>query len=340
MRRAVRWGVGAAAGAAYAWTMERRNESLEPPPLRNLDGELLEERHLVFSDGARVSFVDVGEGPPLLLVPGADGVKETFRHQVPFFARRRRVIVADLRSRIPDGADFDLYSRDLLEVMEALDTGPVELLGQSLGGAIALRFAARHPERVRSLVACNTLARVRYDHVGLNRAGLVPLAMVTTRYLPTALARLAARGWSRAAVWIFDDSPGSENVVDYALWTGPRTVSPRVSGRRVDLLRGEDLRDELDEIHVPTLVVKGPRDAYCPPAWAREIAAGIEGAAYVEVPGTGHCSHVSLPGAFNRVVGDWLDGVSRRAGRTAVAGGPEGNGSAGGIRDRGDEGGA
>ncbi len=329
MKRAVRWGLGAAAGAAYAWAMVRRNESLEPPPLRDLDGELLDERHLAFSDGARVSCVDVGEGPPLLMVPGADGVKETWRHQVPFFARSRRVIAVDLRSRIPDGADFDLFRRDLLEVMEALDTGPVELLGQSLGGAIALRFAARHPDRVRSLVACNTLARVSYEHVGLNRSLLAPAAMATTRYLPTPLARLAARGWSRAAVWIYDDSPGSENVVDYALWTGPRAVSPRVSSRRVDLLRDEDLRDELGDVRAPTLVVKGPRDAYCPPAWAREIAAGIEGAAYVEVPGTGHCSHVSLPGAFNRVVGDWLDGVARRTGRGVVAGGPKRDGTAG-----------
>lgn len=312
MSRAARWGLGAAVGAAYAWAMVRRNEALEPPPLRDTDGALLEERHLTFSDGARVSLVDAGEGPPLLMVPGADGIKETFRHQVPFFARHRRVVVADLRSRVPGGADFDLFRRDVLEIMDALDTGPVELLGQSLGGAIAQRVASRSPDRVRSLVLCNTLARVSYGHVGLNRSLLAPLAMTTTRYLPTPLARLAAKGWSRAAVWIYDDSPGSENVVDYALWTGPRTVSPRVSGRRVDLLKGEDLRDELADIRAPTLVVKGPRDAYCPPAWAREIAAGIEGAAYVEVPGTGHCSHVSLPGAFNRVVGDWLDAVARR----------------------------
>ena len=312
MSRAARWALGAAVGAAYGWAMVRRNEGLEPPPLRDTDGELLEERHLVFSDGARVSYVDVGEGPPLLMVPGADGIKETFRHQIPFFARRRRVIAADLRSSVPEGADFDLFRRDLREIVEALDTGPVELLGQSLGGAIALRFAAREPERVRSLVVCNSLARVSYAHVGLNRSLLAPVAMATTRYLPTALGRLAAKGWSRAAVWIYDDSPGSENVVDYALWTGPRTVSPRVSGRRVDLLREEDLRGELGEIRAPTLVVKGPRDAYCPPAWSREIAAGVEGAAYVEVPGTGHCSHISLPGAFNRVVGDWLEAVARR----------------------------
>lgn len=309
MSRAGRWLAGLGAAAGYFWLMRRRNAALEPPPIRDLDGEPFPERHFTYRDGARVSLMDVGEGPPVLLVPGADGVKETWRYQVPTFARRRRILAADLRSSFPADADFDVFRRDLLELTDELAEGPVALAGQSLGGAIALRFAARHPDRVRALVLCNTLTRVTYEHVGLDRTLLAPLAMATTRYLPTPLARLAARGWSREAAWLFDDSPGSENVVEYALWTGPRTVSPAVSSRRVDLLRGEDLRGELAGVRAPTLVVKGPRDAYCPPAWSREIAAGIEGAAYVEVPGTGHCSHVSAPGKFNRVVGDWLDAV-------------------------------
>lgn len=309
MSRSGRWLAGLGAAAGYLWAMRRRNAALEPPSVRDLAGEPYPERHLTYCDGARVSLLDVGEGSPLLMVPGADGVKETWRYQVPAFARRRRVLVPDLRSAFPDEADFDVFRLDLLELIDERVDGPVALMGQSLGGAVAIRFAARHPERVRALVLCNTLTRVTYEHVGLDRTLLAPLAMATTRYLPTTLARLAAKGWSRQAAWIFDDSPGSENVVDYALWTGPRTVSPAVSSRRVDQLRGEDLRDELGDVRAPTLVVKGPRDAYCPPAWSREIAAGIEGAAYVEIPGTGHCSHVSAPGKFNRVVGDWLDAV-------------------------------
>lgn len=306
MRRATRWLAGAAAGAAWVAFARRRNRELEPPPIHDLSGEVLPERHFTFADGERVSLVDVGEGPAVLLVPGADGIKETWRFQVPFLARDHRVIAADLRSRIPEGADFDLFVEDLVELCGALDAGPVSVVGQSLGGAIAMRFAFLEPERVTSLVLANTLARVSYEHVGLNRSLLAPVAMATTRYLPTALARTAARGWSRAGVWIYDDSPGSENVVEYALWTGPRTVSPAVSSRRVDLLRGLDLRPDLREIRAPTLVVKGPEDTYTPPAWAREIAKLIPGATYVEIPGTGHCSHVSRPGAFNRVVGDWI----------------------------------
>jgi len=306
VKRAARWLAGAAAGAAWTWYAARRNRELEPPPIRDLSGDVLPERHFTFSDGERVSLVDVGEGPTMLLVPGADGIKETWRFQVPFFARDHRVIAADLRSRIPEGADFDLFVEDLIELCVALDAGSLTLVGQSLGGAIAMRTAFLERERVDTLVLANTLARVSYEHVGLNRSLLAPVAMATTRYLPTALARAAARGWSRAGVWIYDDSPGSENVVDYALWTGPRTVSPAVSSRRVDLLRGLDLRPDLGDVRARTLVVKGPRDAYTPPAWAREIAELIPDADYVEIPGTGHCSHISRPGVFNRLLADWL----------------------------------
>ncbi len=53
-------------------------------------------------------------------------------------------------------------------------------------------------------------------------------------------------------------------------------------------------------------MVKGPQDTYTPPAWAQEIAALIPGARYQTVPGTGHCSHISMPDRFNRLLLDWL----------------------------------
>ncbi|MFW6198570.1 MAG: alpha/beta fold hydrolase [Acidobacteriota bacterium] len=292
--------------------MRRRNARLERPPLRDFDGHPYPERSLTLSDGAGITWVDVGEGSPVLMIPGADGVKETWRHQIPAFARRHRVIAGDLRSEFPPDADFDLFVRDALELLDEAGVERASVVGQSLGGPVAMRLAMRHPDRVRALVLSNTLARVSYGHVGLNRTLLAPVAMASTRYLPTSLSRALAGLWSRHAVWIFDDSPGSESVVEYALGTGPRTVPPAVSSRRVDLFRGIDLRPELDRVRAPTLVVKGPRDAYTPPRWSREIAAGIPDSAYVEVPETGHCSHVSMPGRFNRVVIDWLEAVEER----------------------------
>ncbi|SVC42229.1 uncharacterized protein METZ01_LOCUS295083 [marine metagenome] len=65
----------------------------------------------------------------------------------------------------------------------------------------------------------------------------------------------------------------------------------------------------LGRIDVPTLVLVGQHDRVCPPSDSRILANGIPGAAYVEVPDTGHLPNQERPDAFNLVVGDWLDGL-------------------------------
>ena len=306
-----RW-AAAALGAVVggvAWTRlaTRRNNGLIRPPVLDLNANPLVSNRLQLSDGEVVAWIEAGEGPALLLIPGADGMKETWRFQIPELARRYHVISADLRSRFPDPATFDLFADDAARLLDCLGIESAVVIGQSLGGAIAIRFATKYPERVRGLVLANTLARVSYEHVGLNSTALAPVAVVANRYLPTEAARRLGKLWSWHDVWIFDSSPGWERVVDYALWTGSRTEPPQISSRRIRLLAPEDLRPELAGIRVPTLVLKGPRDTYTPAAWARDIADRIPDARYVEVDDTGHCSHISMPAEFNRELVAWLD---------------------------------
>lgn len=304
---------GAAGLAGYVRWMDRRNASRPRPPLRDPDGDEIRVGRFTYRDGHTVPCLERGTGPPMVFVPGADGVVDTFRYQIPRFSESFRVLCAGLRSEFGVEDTFDRFADDLGELIRGRGTGPVVLLGQSLGGAIAMRFASRHPELVRSLVLSNTLARYTWEHVGLNRAALVPVAQATVRYLPAPLARAASYAWTRSEVWMFDDSPGRDKLVDYVMNWGPRTVGSAVGSRRVDLLRRYgDLRPELPSIEAPTLVVKGERDAYCPPEWSREIADLIPDARYVAVPETGHCSHVSMPGLFNDVVLEWLTGASSR----------------------------
>ena len=314
-RWARRFALGALAGGAgvgWWWAMTRRNAALVRPPVRDATGEALPVGLLEYSDGETVEYIDVGSGDPLVWVPGADGPKETFRYQLPPFARRHRVICADLRREFAAGADFDRLVDDLVELLDGRGVERCVLIGTSLGSSISMRFASRFPERVRGIVLSNPVARLSYEHVGLNRAALIPLAMATTRYLPTRLSRDLARYWSRLGVWIFDDSPGRDALIEYALFTGPRTVPPTVSDRRVSRLRRIDLRSGLGDVAAPALVVKGPRDAYCPVDWALEIVELLPDAEYVSIPRTGHCSHISRPGAFNETLEEWLRRLGTR----------------------------
>lgn len=319
---------GAAVGGAsvaYARAILRRNDSLVRPPVLGSDGRPMAGRTFRYSDGETVELIDAGEGASMLWVPGADGPKETFRYQLPHFARRWRVVAADLRVGFGPDDGFDRLAADLAELIDGLGTGPVVLVGQSLGSAIALRFASLHPDLTRGLVLSNPLARVSYEHVGLNTVALTPLAIWSTRYLPTVASRALARLWSRLGLWIYDDTPGSDRLIDYALYTGARTVRASVAGQRVDRLKPLDLRPALPSIGAPALVVKGEGDTYLPASWAREMADRLPRCRYVEIPG-GHCAHISQPGAFNRVVDAWLvevlraDAGSESAGRGAPTG--------------------
>ena len=305
--------VAGVAGAAYVRSIKRRNDALVRPKIRNSSGVPLPVKRFEYSDGEEIEYVDVGTGDVLVWIPGADGPKETFQYQLPRFAQSYRVICADMREAFSIGANFDRFVEDLEELLNDLEIKRAVFIGQSLGSAIAIRFATLFPERMRGLVLCNPLAKISYDHVGFNRTILTPLAMLTTRYLPTGVSRRMARFWSRLGLWVFDDSSGREALINYALFTGPRTVPARVSDRRVDHLKGLDLRPSLSDIKVPALVVKGPRDVYCPVSWAIEITDALPDAKYILIPETGHCSHISRPGAFNQALEAWLSDLSDRS---------------------------
>ncbi len=310
-------GLALLVGGYAAW-VRRRNRRLRRPPIRGPDGLAYPSRRLVYSDGVEVTYLDAGSGSPIVMIPGADGMKETFRYQVPALADLHRVIAADMRARHAPDASFDRLADDVAELMDECGLESALVVGQSLGGAVALRFATRYPERAAGLVIANSLTRITLEHLGLNRTGLIPLARFTTRYLPTAASRGLARLWSRAEVWVFDDSPGWANIVDYVLWTGPRTVPAAVSKGRVDLFREVDLRAELSHVRAPTLVVRGDRDFYMPPHWWDDILELVPSSRSTEVPEAGHCSHISMPGTFNQTILEWI----REIDATGAAGSP------------------
>lgn len=274
--------------------------------LRDHRGRELEPATLTLRDGTPIAVVEGGDGPPLILVPGLSGDKEAFLYQFPAFTRHFRVLAVDLRRvRGDEPEGIDLFVDDLVDVMDAFGVPSAAVLGLSFGGTLAMRLGVREPGRVRALVLVNTLARLDLSHVGLNRSLLIPLAYVTTRYTPPRVAETFSRVWGDLQVWVYDPSDGNGRVFYYQQTSAARVPFPAGS-RRLALLRPFDLRDDLPAIRAPALVVRGTTDTYCPARWAREIAALIPQADFLEIAGAGHLALISKAETFNRVVLRWL----------------------------------
>ncbi|MER7670249.1 alpha/beta fold hydrolase [Kitasatospora sp. NPDC096128] len=231
-----------------------------------------------------------GSGPGLLLAHGAGGsARDNWGPLLPDLAAHRTVVAPDYPGSgdspyEPGEPTLDEYADRLVAAAdeEGLDT--FDLAGFSLGAAVAVRIATRHPGRVRSLLLIAGLAG------GSARQSALSELMVRLRDRPAELADLmltVVLGHS----WV--DALPADRLA--ALRAGLESPLPAGFPQQFRLAARTDVRAELASITVPTLVVGAAEDMLVQPAQHRLLAAGIPGARYVELP-SGHLPMVeALP---------------------------------------------
>lgn len=178
------------------------------------------------------------------------------------------------------------HAADLAAVMDAFGVGEAALCGVSVGGAIALGFAATHPRRATRLALCNTGAKIGTTEAwnariaAVEQGGVAAIAeAVLERWFPPAL---------RAA-----DAP----EVAFARNMLTRTPAAGYAATCV-ALRDSDLSEAARGVSVPTLCVAGELDGSTPPAMLRALAALVPGAVYYEIAGAGHLPCLQTPQAL------------------------------------------
>ncbi|HTO59471.1 MAG TPA: alpha/beta hydrolase, partial [Pseudomonadales bacterium] len=121
--------------------------------------------HTVANGDIVTAYHDEGRGAPLLLLHGFTGSKLDFHDQIAWFSDRYRVLAPDQRGHgestnvgREDGYSMDILVGDLAGFLDALDVERVHLLGHSMGGMVAMRFALKHPKRLKSLILMDTAA--------------------------------------------------------------------------------------------------------------------------------------------------------------------------------------
>jgi pimeloyl-ACP methyl ester carboxylesterase len=295
-------GVGAAI-AAERLLVGRPRRRLDPAAVeafRFPDGAL--HHDVATSDGGTMHVVEHGDpaGRPIVLLHGITLSALTWHYQLLDLTDRYRLLAVDLRGHGSSvaGADewhLDRLATDLAELFDHLDLRDAVLVGHSMGGMVALRFALDHratfADRVAGLVLMSTSAGpvVRLAAYQALTDAITPPA----RYALSLGDRIPGGlfGANDLSYLIFrlgmGRDPAPEHVELNRLMTAGTPVT--VWSELIAHVAGFDVRDRLGEIDVPALVLVGTRDLLTPPASARQLVAGLPQAKpLVAYPGAGH----------------------------------------------------
>ena len=256
-------------------------------------------------DGTALAWDESGPSsaatPSVVLFHGLGARAGDWSLQIPALAGRYHVVAVDLpghgRSALPrERLTIDGIASRVSALVSHVSTGPVHLVGLSLGGCVALALAAQAPERVRSLTLVNAFARLRLAGPRAALRVLVRLALVAMAPMPVVAAHVA-RG-------LF---PKREQRDLYERAVASLGATPRasyVAGLRA--LARFDARARLAAVRCPTLIVVGDRDATVPRSAAEALRAGIVGARLVVVADSGHATTHDQPETLNRALLEFL----------------------------------
>jgi len=258
--------------------------------------ELEAHRRTVETPSGAVSYLDVGRGAPALFVHGIATNAYLWRDVMAGLDDVRRCIAVDLplHGRSPAGPDQDLsasgFAEVLEEVCEALGLATVDLVANDTGGAVAQIFAARHPERLRSLTLtnCDTQDAFPPDAfaptVELARQGqLADTAAQLLNDLEQARALTLGSGYE-------DPAHLTDEVLRAYLEPVMCTLERAKQFERclasIDAKDLVEIAPQLKELTTPTLIVWGTGDEFFDLSEAYWLRDTIPGATeVVEVPG-------------------------------------------------------
>ena len=234
-------------------------------------------------------YLAVGSGPPLVFLPGMTpnheaptGTERRFQaRQVMPYAGSRRVWWVNRRPGLdPDATMADIASDYANAMLRRFDE-PVDVIGESTGGSVALQLAADHPAVVKRLV----IVSAAYTLGEEGRDSMLRVADDVLDGRPRAAgAELLRMAGSGAA---------SKRLLAGLGWLIGKPFFARVSADLMTTIRAEDafnLQTRLADIVAPTLVIGGDRDAFYPAELFRQTAEGIPRADLALYPGRGHLS--------------------------------------------------
>jgi len=249
--------------------------------------------------GCKIGMRRGGQGERLLFLHGAQGLNG---HEpgLEALAAHFDVIAPDhpgfgqseLAATVDDVGDLALFYLDLLDV---LNLDEVHVVGQCLGGWLALEIAIRNASRLKTLVLVNS-AGLRLN--GVPRADM--FACSEDDLLKLLFAGTGGSAWLKA----WRETPDVEDIYDRNRAAAARySWSPRLCNPKLDRW--------LHRVAVPTHIVWGREDRVIPPAYAEALKDRIPGATVTLVPDCAHMLHLEQPQAFVGEIAKFIRSAAR-----------------------------
>jgi pimeloyl-ACP methyl ester carboxylesterase len=255
------------------------------------------------------------KGPPVILIHGLGGSVENWVNNMEPLALRHRVYALDLRGfgrtdKTPIIHDMNELWQFIHDFMGVQHIEKASLVGNSLGGGLALALAHNSPDKVDKLVLVDT--------AGMGSDVIIDFKLVSIPVLGELLSRVTRK--STARLWrkiVFDPSLVTEELVEetYKLATLPGAHKALLATLRAGIgIRGQraylvrQVLDGLAGIKAPALIFWGQQDRIIPVAHAHIAAAKIPGAGLQIFDNCGHMPQLERPDEFNKIVLEFLAG--------------------------------
>ena len=257
-----------------------------------------------------MNVVELGSGPPVIFIHGLSGCWQNWLENIPFFARDHRVVAVDLpgfgHSEMPaEELSISGYADTIDVLMDELGIDTARIVGNSMGGFIGAELAIQHPARVERLVlvaaAGLSIESIRTERTQGMRHRAENVAFFTLGHLASRSHQVASRPRLRSALLLVVAAHPAKLPAALAQQQVQGSGKPGFSDALEAMCR-YPLRDRLEKIGCPTLIVWGDKDRLVPLKDASVFEQLIPNSRKIIYDDTGHVVMMERPARFNEDV--------------------------------------
>ena len=273
------------------------------------------QRDYVDVNGMNVHYAKAGDGPPVVLLHGLGASHLTCQENIEALATHFTVYAMDIPGHgdsVKEGVSYTIYASVSFTFgsLDAMGLSSAALVGNLMGGLIALKSALAEPERIIHLVLIDT--------AGFGKEIAPFLRLMSLPFVGELAERQATRSTANMLRQIF----AGKNIATESLFTelvrirslpGARSAVLKTLREGVDVFgmkRKHRLLGRLPDLPMPLMVVWGGRDRFFPVAHAYAAADMVPSTRLLVLPEAGHWPHMQEPDVFNAELIMFLNGSS------------------------------